>query len=80
MNTPTSIRPARMLTVTQVADRLGCSTDKVYELIEARLLPGARRLDPRKPKSPWRIPDSAPESYLALRPPVPRATGEGGQS
>lgn len=63
----TALRPARPLTVVQVAERLGCSADKVYELLEAGRLPGARRLDPARPKSPWRIPASAVESYLGGR-------------
>jgi excisionase family DNA binding protein len=58
-------RPVRELRVDQVAERLSCSVDKVYELLEAGRFPGAHRLDPRKPKSPWRIPPAALESYLA---------------
>jgi excisionase family DNA binding protein len=60
-------RPARPLTVGQVAERLGCSVDKVYELLEADRLPGARRLDPNRKRSPWRIPPAAVELYLARR-------------
>lgn len=67
MSDAVQARPARPLTVLQVADRLGCSIDKVYELLDDELLPGARRLDPRKPKSPWRIPVAAVELYLARR-------------
>lgn len=65
MDGTTTTRPPRPLTVVQVAERLGCSTDKVYELLDAGRLPGARRLDPEKPKSPWRIPQAAVELYLA---------------
>jgi excisionase family DNA binding protein len=67
MTEGTTTRPSRPLTVGQVAERLGCSVDKVYELLDDEQLPGARRLDPRKPKSPWRIPPAAVELYLARR-------------
>jgi len=64
----TTTRAPRWLTVARAAAELGCSTDKVYELLGDGRLKGARRLDPERPKSPWRIPPAAVELYLAGQP------------
>lgn len=58
-------RAPRWWTVARAAAELGCSADKVYELLADGRLKGARRLDPGKPKSPWRIPPAAVEVYLS---------------
>jgi excisionase family DNA binding protein len=78
MSTSTPIRPSRPLSVRQLADRLGCSADKVYELLDEARFPGAYRLDPRRPKSPWRVPQAALEAFLAA--PALPAPEDGGRS
>lgn len=43
-STDTTTRGARLLNIRQVADLLGCSTRKVYSLVDSRMMPRPIRL------------------------------------
>ena len=49
------------LTVEKTAERLGVTDRTIRNMIVRGSLPGAYRIDPRMPKSPWRVPVSAIE-------------------
>jgi hypothetical protein len=53
------------ITVKQLADEIGQTDGATRRLLERGLIPGARRKTPGVKNSPWIIPASASETYLA---------------
>lgn len=51
------------LTAQDVAERLKTTASTVRKMCGAGELPGAYRLRPGRPKSPWRIPEEAIEEH-----------------
>lgn len=58
-------RTSGRLTVPQLAEAIGQTEGSTRRLLAAGLIPGARRVNPRSPRSPWLIPAESPERYLA---------------
>jgi hypothetical protein len=62
---PTTLpRTPRYLTVGELAAALGQSERSTRQLLNRGLIPGARRMDPGAGRSPWLIPDDAPDLYV----------------
>lgn len=61
-----SSEPDTWISVEQLAHGIGQSVGHTRRLLEAKLIPGARRKTPGVKNSPWLIPPSAAAAYAAL--------------
>ena len=63
------------MTVTQAAERFSVQRKTIIRWIEAGHFPGSMRLNPRMPRSPYRIPEVAVNELLADRKSPPEPEG-----
>ena len=55
------------LTAKEVAALVGCHYATIPDLVKRGHFPGARKLDPTKRNSPYKIPRQAVEAYLKFQ-------------